>query len=354
MSSKIAKIAEGHLWKWRVYGLAVVVLFLIVQFHSTRHGIDSTLTDGSGQPSLKTFSNGSGLMPLENGALLKPAGRSDSQKAGVLPENPHGTLRNVSPPSDPLEILRHDLRRAIGLEDPILRSEVMEQLSAAVADELVPSTLRTLSPDELGTEFGALLVRRWGSVEPRSAGAWIASLGDESLRSQFSLSLAVVWAGSDPVSAAQFAMESIQDVKVQSDALVSIVQRWAQQTPEAAARWVEEFPESGLRGDAVANLVQIWAQHDVFQTGEWLRTLPLDAARDEGARAFAETLVHRYPQLAADWAVTIQDATHRQTKVHDLFGQWLATDPARPWEWLNSAPISANFKQQLKQGFHGH
>ncbi|MDA1274175.1 MAG: HEAT repeat domain-containing protein [Verrucomicrobia bacterium] len=145
MSSKIAKIAEGRLWKWRVYGLAVVVLFLIVQFHSTRHGIDSTLTDGSGQPSLKTFSNGSGLMPLENGALLKPAGRSDPRF--FVRWHAAQALWKV----DPSQCKRIVPILTEGLDNPILESHLSARTLIEIGPDArlaVPELLNILSDPE--------------------------------------------------------------------------------------------------------------------------------------------------------------------------------------------------------------
>jgi len=118
------------------------------------------------------------------------------------------------------------------------------------------------------------LIRRaameWASGNASNAVAWTEQIPDETLRAKVLAGDAVAWAEQDPQSAAILAVKELPAGRLQEDTVVSIVQRWAQQQPEAAAAWVAQFPAGPMREAAIENLVVQWAQKDPAAAQQWL------------------------------------------------------------------------------------
>jgi hypothetical protein len=100
-------------------------------------------------------------------------------------------------------------------------------------------------------------VNQWAATEPTAALKWTAEIKDEALRQKLLACITVVWADKDAHTAAILASTVIPPGRLQQDAAVGIVQRWAQYDPIAAENWVRQFPDDDLRETAMANLKQI-------------------------------------------------------------------------------------------------
>lgn len=98
---------------------------------------------------------------------------------------------------------------------------------------------------------------QWASQDGEEAATWARQIADVNLRETLLRAVAVGWADSDPVAAGTLVVSGISNQRRQADAIVSVVQRWAQQQPEAAAAWVEQFPEGELKQSAMENLVML-------------------------------------------------------------------------------------------------
>ncbi len=98
----------------------------------------------------------------------------------------------------------------------------------------------------------------WASTDPKGAVAWASQIADSTLRESVLAGVAMAWGDKDPVAAATLAVTELAPGRVQADAVVSIVQRWAQANPQAAARWVSTFAESTMRDAALDNLAKLW------------------------------------------------------------------------------------------------
>jgi hypothetical protein len=110
----------------------------------------------------------------------------------------------------------------------------------------------------------------WASEDPASAMEWTEKISDEPLRQAVLAAGFVAWSEIEPANAATRALEKLPAGRLLDDTLVSIVQRWAQTDPGAAAAWVERFPEGPLRAAAVENLLSQWRQTDPVAAQGWL------------------------------------------------------------------------------------
>lgn len=145
------------------------------------------------------------------------------------------------------------------IAEEVLRNAPVEAVQ--LATELQSSPQR----DELLRHAGA----EWASREPIKAVQWAGDIGDEQLREQILSGVALSWSENDPVSAANLVLKEIRFGRLQSDAIIGILERWAQSSPEQAAAWVEAFPASDLRETAVSDVAQLWMISDPEKADRW-------------------------------------------------------------------------------------
>jgi hypothetical protein len=111
--------------------------------------------------------------------------------------------------------------------------------------------------------------------------------------------VAVASAEQDGAAAATLAVNGLVAGEEQDRTVVSIVQRWAQNSPQAAASWVSQFPDIPSREPAVQNLLALWTAQDAKAAGNWLRELPAGPLRNLGITAYDQALADRDQTSAA-------------------------------------------------------
>jgi hypothetical protein len=90
--------------------------------------------------------------------------------------------------------------------------------------------------------------------DPATALEYAQDLADPLLRNNALAVLSASWAESDPVAAATFVANGMESGPAQERAVAAIVQRWAQQDPDAVRAWIEEFPDGSLKDNALGHL----------------------------------------------------------------------------------------------------
>lgn len=96
----------------------------------------------------------------------------------------------------------------------------------------------------------------WAVTDPVAAAEWASRISSTSLRATILANIATAWSERDPVAAATMVLQDLPAGRLQADAIVSIVQRWARQSPAAATDWVNQFPDGDLRNAAMDCLAQ--------------------------------------------------------------------------------------------------
>jgi len=155
--------------------------------------------------------------------------------------------------------------------------------------ELASTLRRTPQRDDLLVHA----LSQWPGTDSSSAAAWAMNVPDPSLRQRLVAAVAVASAEQDGAGAAWLAASALGAGDEQGRAAVSIVQRWAQNSPQAAASWVSQFPDSPPRDAAVQNLLALWIPQDAEAAGNWLRQLPAGPLRDAGTVAYGQALAER-------------------------------------------------------------
>lgn len=163
---------------------------------------------------------------------------------------------------------------------------------------------------------------QWASSDPAMAAAWADQIADAKLREQILAGIATVWGDVDLMAAAKLVECSIAPGRQQDNAVVGIVQRWAQKAPEISAACVEQFPDGNAKQAALENVVKLWAEKDVQQVVNWLNSLPDGSTRDTAAAVFSTWLTPASPALAARWAECI-GADSARSRQMAWVAQWL-------------------------------
>ena len=136
-------------------------------------------------------------------------------------------------------------------------------------------------------------VSQWSGTDSTAAAAWAMKVLDPSLRQLLVGAVAVASAEQDGAAAATLAVNGLVGGEEQDRTAVSIVQRWVQNSPQAAASWVSQFPDIPSREAAVQNLLALWTAQDAEAAGNWVRELPAGPLRDLGITAYAQALAYR-------------------------------------------------------------
>jgi hypothetical protein len=196
-------------------------------------------------------------------------------------------------------------------------------------------------------EFIVQSAGSWGALAFKESIEWAGQIPDESLRHRVLGAVAAAVAESDPSAAAKLAVESLPAGREQDDAIVGIVQRWVQKSPEQAAAWVAAFPDGNLRATALEALVKLWADKDLVGAGAWVDTLTSRASRDTAVAAYVEKLAVQFPEMAVEWAREIHNEQLRNERLENLAELWLRSNAAAAREWIAQAPLSAAAKSRL-------
>ncbi|HTL55406.1 MAG TPA: hypothetical protein VL361_06980 [Candidatus Limnocylindrales bacterium] len=128
---------------------------------------------------------------------------------------------------------------------------------------------------------------QWASSDPNQAYGWASNIPDPGLRDQLLAVVLTAAADQHGAIAAKLAATQFNPGDEQNRLVVSIIQRWAQTSPETAAGWIEQFPEGPLRSAALENLTAIWSATDPEGAQRWISAMPPGPSRDEALRAGA-------------------------------------------------------------------
>jgi predicted phosphoadenosine phosphosulfate sulfurtransferase len=99
----------------------------------------------------------------------------------------------------------------------------------------------------------------------------------------------VSYAATDPKSAINFAMESLQVPAYQTNAVADITAIWAAQEPQKASQWTQQLPDGDARRIALSQLIHVWGTNDPRAVAAWIGGMPQNSLRDEAIHFFLST-----------------------------------------------------------------
>lgn len=185
-----------------------------------------------------------------------------------------------------------DLPAAVGWVRTLPSSDSQMTATRAVAYETARSDpiaaldlAATLPPSRERDDLLVHAVSQWAACDASSATAWAKRVSETSLRQRLVAATAIGLAERDGFAAAKLSVSDLEAGTEQDRAVVAIVQRWTQQSPEAAASWVSEFPDGPLRKPAAEILSTVWREKDPLAAAKWLGEFPSEPACQSAAIA---------------------------------------------------------------------
>jgi hypothetical protein len=142
-------------------------------------------------------------------------------------------------------------------------------------------------------------ISQWAAADSAVAADWAAKVPDLNLRARLLAAVAVASAETDGTAGATLAAQTLPPGSERDRAVVSIVQRWAQNAPSVAASWVAQWPDTPARDAATHDLVALWTVQDSQAAATWLSGLPGGALRNTGFSDYRQALAERDRNAAA-------------------------------------------------------
>jgi hypothetical protein len=239
------------------------------------------------------------------GACERPdkTGRRAEEKEGPEITHSHRPPREHLP--DKKETLREALAKARKCAEPEQRDKLLVQ-AAWNAMELDPELAREAfeslmieSPDRI-----ALIqhfAMRMADADPEEALKWAATLESEREAAAARVRIALVLADEDPSRAANLLSEYGLANREFEVALVQVLQRWSNKSPQDAAAWVAVFPPGEFRKAGVETVASGWLRSDPEAAFAWLTSLSDEAIRMEAGDAFAKSFLQQPPETREAW-----------------------------------------------------
>ncbi|MGC3991060.1 MAG: hypothetical protein QM796_15550 [Chthoniobacteraceae bacterium] len=132
----------------------------------------------------------------------------------------------------------------------------------------------------------------WAQADSAGALRWASGLQDYSVRQSELGAVAVGLAWSDPQAATRLLAEQVQPGAVQDRSALSIACVWAQSDPQSAANWVAGFPSGELQQSVLGTLIQRWATQSVPAVQTWVNQLPPGSLHDAAASDLSQTVAN--------------------------------------------------------------
>jgi hypothetical protein len=141
-----------------------------------------------------------------------------------------------------------------GLPESSAKEAALLGLAYEAARSEPVTALKTATMLSPTAERDSLVVHafsQWVTTDAAAASAWAETVPNAALRERLLSMAAIAFAKQDGQAAATFTAEALGAGPEQERAAVGVVQRWAEESPEAAAAWTSQFPDSPARQSAL-------------------------------------------------------------------------------------------------------
>lgn len=168
-------------------------------------------------------------------------------------------------------------------------------------------------------------------ADPAAAMAWFGRLPagvQEQLRQAVLAKLAAVapaeasaWLARDPTA------------QVGASDLVSLLRGMQLSGFDQQFAWAQTAAHSETRQSALQAVVREAAQTNLVGLGEWLAARADDAALTPAFSAYAAQVVHKSPNAAVTWALSLDQPALRQQALNTVAMEWITVNPRAAREW---------------------
>ncbi|MGK0188936.1 MAG: hypothetical protein ACI9R3_004750 [Verrucomicrobiales bacterium] len=275
--------------------------------------------------------------------------------------------------------LKARLPRHSSIYNLIIFSGITSGSSSLLAPSLLARDLAQLPQDSIRDEMLVSLADVWATTNPDAAWNYFESLADsplkrkigENLLNQGQTSIADILplaeliehegtvpgqaltrlARSEPALAIDYvARLSAADAP---RAAAKVANVFAARDPEAGQLWLQSLPDEATKIEAAAAFAKRYA-YDTHALSQWAATLPAGGMRDTVASQLVQHIAESAPDAAFLWAQEIAGDEQRNASVKRAIDAWAAFDPAAAMSAVESAgrltpQERANLLRQLDQ-----
>ena len=188
------------------------------------------------------------------------------------------------------------------------------------------------------------VVREWGGGNPQDALNAMGMLAPEDRKSAIQ-SFADGWSRRDPEAVLRWS-STLTQTDERAMIVRNSVSKWANSSPEAAARYVASLPDSD-RALPMQAVVNQWASKDTQAAANWLSAQPQGPAKDSSINALCSFISIEDPQSALAWAATITDTNSRNAQIESLARNWIRQDPSSARQWISTSTLSEESRKRL-------
>jgi hypothetical protein len=242
-------------------------------------------------------------------ALLAGCERSGKNGKGVEEKANPEITRSHRPPREALPDkqgeLRDELAKARMCAEPEERDKRLAQVAWNAMEldpELAREAFESLMPES--SDRIALIqhfAMRMADANPEEALKWAATLESEREAAAARVRIALVLADADPARGANLLSEFGLANREFEVAVVQVLQRWTNKSPQDAATWVAVFPPGEFRKAGVETVASGWLGSNPQAAFAWLSSLSDEAIRMETGDAFAKMFLQQTPETRESW-----------------------------------------------------
>jgi hypothetical protein len=248
------------------------------------------------------------------------------------------------------------------------RAIILDHVALSPEAELDLSWTNAISKAEL--ERQVLLARRWTETDPRSAAAWVETLGTGGDRTPFLDAIAISWANRSASQAVDWA-RNLPDETEKGRALLAIAGEVGRDHPNEAMEIANEAAESPAKYESLGRLISesvhqspigaesllkslenhpekeslsalglvAWADVDPVSAGKFaVENLSPGKALDDAALAIVQRWAQKEPGDAESWARQFPDGDLKDTAIAEAVRLWTLADPVAAGQFLGSLP----------------
>ncbi len=149
------------------------------------------------------------------------------------------------------------LAAAMKLPEGDERNQALSAVCLGLAQTDPADAVKTAQTLHLDNQPGAVmetLVQQWAATDVSSALDWANSQPASGQRDGFTTRIAYVMSRNDPADAANLVINQISPGPAQDEAVMTVLNQWANQNLLAATSWVKGFPAGPLQTRAVNEL----------------------------------------------------------------------------------------------------
>jgi hypothetical protein len=184
--------------------------------------------------------------------------------------------------------------------------------------------------------------------DPQRATSWYAQLDNPQSQRDIAGKIARHWWQKDAQAAAEW-VARLPDAQTRQMAVREVAMRGITVDIDATLAWCEAMMDEQTFENVFPNVVSRLANSDLDTAADLVNDLPAGTVRDRSIQQTVGVIARTDPKLAAEWAITIDDANQRLGALRQVAYQWGRADANAAEAWLAASPLDAPAKQTLAE-----